>query len=225
MIRRLCGIVTLKPESGRSRRELEEVAKLIGGYQQRNVDRVDPFRLEGAVVNVGRDRLTDGVGNHAVDLCGFREFVDAVKRPQLPRVDLTGRGALNVRGRRISKDSAEPGRKNPRGKADLAHGERDQGNLRAQPAGGQNAAGIGGLARRADDLINVRRDFLHALEHGFQRRRGFEVMPGNDQLGAACATERSAPARPRRFRSRHRWRARRTGSRDRGHAAALRYCR
>ena len=50
-------------------------------------------------------------------------------------------------------------------------------------AGGQDAAGVGWLARRGDELIDIGRNFLHALQHWIERRRGFKVMPRNDQVG------------------------------------------
>ena len=58
--------------------------------------------------------------------------------------------------------------------------------LRERLGRGQDAHVVGGLARRGDDLVGVGRHAHHAVHDRVHGRRGFEVVIGDDDLGAAA---------------------------------------
>ena len=78
MIFCLCGMVTLKPASGRRVGHGEKIAQARRRDQERQIDRVHPPRLKRAIVDRRRDRVADRIGDHAVDLGALAEFLDAV---------------------------------------------------------------------------------------------------------------------------------------------------
>ena len=164
----------------------EEVAQAGRGDQERQIDGIHAFRLKCAVVHGGRNRVAHRIGNHAVDLGGFAQLLDAIEMAQIARTHLSGGGAFGVHRRGVGVDAAEDRREHARGEAEFAHGEHDHAVLGQRLGGGQDAHVVGGLARGGDDLIGVGLHLHDAVDDRVHGRRGFEVVIGDDDVGAAA---------------------------------------
>ena len=161
-------------------RQGEEIAQVRRRNQERQVYRVHAAGLEGAVVHGRRNRMPDGVRNHAVDLRRLPQALHVEQAPQLMRAHLPGRGTLRVHGRGVSENPAKHRREHPRGKAQLAHRQHHQPMLGQRLGGGQHAHIVGGLARRSHHLVGVGLHPHHPAHHGIHGRGGLEVVVGND---------------------------------------------
>ena len=156
MIFCLCGMVTLKPASGSASAIDEEVAQAGRRDQERQIDRVHAARLERAIVDRGRDRMADRVGDDAVDLGALAEFLDAVEVPQVARADLSGGGAFGAHRGGIGVGAAENGREDARRETQLAHRQDDHAFLGQRLGGRQHTHVVGRFAGSGDDLVSVR---------------------------------------------------------------------
>ena len=130
--------------------------------------------------------MAHGLGDHAVNLGGAREFFDAVDMAERAGADLAGGGALRLDGRGVGEFAAEDGGKDAAGKPEFAHRHDDDALLGERAGGGQDARVVGGLARGGDDLVEVGGRFEHARDDGIHQGRGFEVVIGNDDVGAGA---------------------------------------
>ena len=105
---------------------------------------------------------------------------------QEARTHLSGGGAFGVHGGGIGIHAAEYRREHARGKAEFAHGEDDQAVLGQRFGDGQDAHIVAGLAGRGDDLIGIGLHLHDAVDHRVHGRRGFEIVIGDDDVGAAA---------------------------------------
>jgi len=85
-------------------------------------------------------------------------------------------------GRGVSIDRYKSRREYAGGKAEFPHREGNQGDLRAEATGCENAPCVAWFSRGTDEFVNIGGNLLHPLEDGIERRSGFEVVPGNYQL-------------------------------------------
>ena len=174
MIFCLCGMVTLKPDSGSLAASEKKSRRHAGDDQERQVHGVHAPRLEGAIVHGRRDGVAHRIGNHAVDLGGLAELFDAVEMAQVARAHLPGGRAFGVHGGGVGIDAAENRREHARREAEFAHGQHDHAVLGQRLGGGKHAHIVARLARRGDDLIGVGRHLHDAVDHRVHGGRGFE---------------------------------------------------
>ena len=110
------------------------------------------------------------VRDHTVDLCVARELTDPVDRPKFLRTHLAGRRAdRHIRGS-VGVETAECRGQHARRETRLTHREQNHRDLRVRLGQRQNPRCIGRFLRRGDDLVTVRRDLSHALQHMIETR-------------------------------------------------------
>ena len=166
---------------GKLARQLHKIAKLAGGHQHRHIDGVDAAQLERPIVDHRRQGMSHGIGNDTEDLGGAGEPVRAVLLAQLAGRNLSGSGAFGGSGRGVGEDTIAGGREHARGKSGFTHCQNDQRDSRIVFADRQHAAHVGRLTGRGDQFVGVGGDTRETPQRYFQVRRGFKVVPGDDE--------------------------------------------
>src|ERR1035437_8374490 len=164
----------------------EKIAQACRGDQKRQIDGIHAFGLKCAVVHGGRYGVAYRVCNHAVDLGGFAQLFDAIEMAQEARTHLTDGSAFGVHGGGIGINAAEYRREHARWKPEFAHGQDDQAVLGQRFGGGEDAQIVAGLAGRGDDLISIRLHLHDPVDHRVHGGRGFKIVIGDDDVGAAA---------------------------------------
>ena len=215
-------------ESGDRQRvgQRKEIAQLRRRHQERQIDRIDPPRLKGAVVHGGRNGMPHRVGDHAVDLGGVgrayrrdRGGAASARSPARRRCPARAWARRKYRRRRRrarARAWESPARPWP---------ARPALRARTVLAAASTRALSDGLRAVVTILYDIGREFASCDSRRVERRRGFEIVIRDDHVRAPAELVQLVARPPRRFRSRYRWRARRSEWRDRACAVALRCCR
>jgi len=123
----------------------EKIVEIVD--QERQVHCVHFARLESGVVKLRRERMGDGIANHAIDPRATGDLAGAIQSQHFRERDLAwGRGVFD---RRISERAALGMRQDAQGHGDLAHGHCNEVAASAREAEEAQRGG-NGIAMRGD---------------------------------------------------------------------------
>ena len=157
---------------------------------EREIDRVHPLRGEGGVVDGGAHAVSDRVRDDAVDRRLSTDLVDAVQVAHVRRADLARRRLAPPGDAGERQESAELGGQDTADDPQLAHAQRDGGDLCGLQEFEDPQVIQDGVRRRHDlrDVGAGRNDLR--MDLGEVLRRLVEVVVRDDEARSAPLPEK-----------------------------------